>query len=75
MSDRERATQLLAQIPDYKMSIIIAYMQGVIDGEDSPRYNQETEDAMQEARDIMTGRISVKSYSSTQELFDELDEE
>ena len=38
-----------------------------------PRYNRETEDAMQEARDIMAGRVSAKSYSSAGELFDELD--
>ena len=40
-----------------------------------PRYNRETEDAMQEARDIMAGRVSAKSYSSAGELFDELDSE
>ena len=40
-----------------------------------PRYNRETEDAMQEARDIMAGRVSAKSYSSARELFDELDSE
>lgn len=40
-----------------------------------PRYNRETEAAMQEARDIMEGRVSAKSYGSAQELFDELDAE
>ena len=40
-----------------------------------PRYNKETEDAMQEARDIMAGKIEAKSYSSAKELFEELDEE
>ena len=38
-----------------------------------PRYNAETEAAMQEARDIMTGKKKVKSYSSADELFTELD--
>lgn len=40
-----------------------------------PRYNQETEAAMQEARDIMAGKISSKTYSSARELFNELDAE
>ncbi|MCL2857652.1 MAG: type II toxin-antitoxin system RelB/DinJ family antitoxin [Oscillospiraceae bacterium] len=29
-----------------------------------PRYNAETEAAMQEARDIIAGKVEVKSYSS-----------
>lgn len=40
-----------------------------------PRFNRETEDAIQEARDIMAGKVEVKSYSSSRELFDELDAE
>lgn len=40
-----------------------------------PRFNRETEEAMQEARDIMSGKVQAKSYSSAQELFDELDAE
>ena len=40
-----------------------------------PKYNRETEAAMQEARDIMTGKIYAKSYSNAKELFEELDEE
>ena len=40
-----------------------------------PRYNRETEDAMQEARDIMSGKMPSKSYHSARELFDELDGE
>ena len=40
-----------------------------------PRYNKETEEAIQEARDIMSGKVSAKSYSSSKELFAELDEE
>jgi DNA-damage-inducible protein J len=31
-------------------------------------YNQETLDAMQEARDIMSGKIQAKSYSSVAEM-------
>jgi len=37
-----------------------------------PRYNHETEVAMQETRDIMSGKIESKSYSSLQEIIDEI---
>lgn len=40
-----------------------------------PRYNKETEAAMQEARDIASGKIKAKRYSSAAELFEELDGE
>lgn len=39
------------------------------------RFNSETEAAMQEARDIESGKIEAKSYSSAKELFEELDNE
>ena len=40
-----------------------------------PGFNRETESAIQEGRDIMSGKIETKSYSSARELFDELDAE
>ena len=40
-----------------------------------PRYNTETEAAIEEARDIASGKDSAKSYRSARELFDELDAE
>jgi len=40
-----------------------------------PRYNIETEAAMQEARDIISGKIKSKEYSSADELFKELEAE
>lgn len=40
-----------------------------------PRFNKETEAAMQEARDISSGKIQAKTYSSARDLFDELDSE
>jgi DNA-damage-inducible protein J len=40
-----------------------------------PKFNHETDLAIQEARDIMTGKKEAKSYSSARELFKELDEE
>ena len=39
------------------------------------RYNPETELAMQEARDIISGKIGAKRYTSAKELFEELDGE
>ena len=40
-----------------------------------PRYNAETEAAMNEARAIMGGQVQAKSYSSAHALFEELDAE
>ena len=40
-----------------------------------PRYNRETEEAIQEARDIISGKVPAKTYHSARELFDELDSE
>lgn len=40
-----------------------------------PRYNTETEVAIQEARDIASGKVSTKGYASAKELFEELDAE
>ena len=39
-----------------------------------PRYNRETELAMQEARDIMDGKIQAKTYSSFAEVLDDIEE-
>ena len=40
-----------------------------------PQYNKETIAAMQEARDIASGKIQTKSYSSFQEMIDEINAE
>lgn len=40
-----------------------------------PHYNAETLAAIQEARDIASGKVQTKVYSSAEELFDELDRE
>lgn len=37
-----------------------------------PRYNSDTEAALKEAKAILEGRLKTKSYSSAQELFDDL---
>ena len=36
-----------------------------------PRYNTETEAAIQEARDIMSGKIKAKSYNSVDEMLED----
>ncbi|MCL2826012.1 MAG: type II toxin-antitoxin system RelB/DinJ family antitoxin [Eggerthellaceae bacterium] len=40
-----------------------------------PNYNKETLAAMQEARDIASGKIQARSYSSVKEMIAELDAE
>ena len=40
-----------------------------------PRYNDETEAAIKEARMIMSGQKQAKAYPSAHALFAELDEE
>ncbi len=40
-----------------------------------PKYNAETLAAMQEARDIMSGKIQAASYNSTDELLKALNAE
>ncbi len=40
-----------------------------------PKYNKETISAINEAKDIMSGKVEAKSYGSAKELFDELDEQ
>lgn len=37
-----------------------------------PRYNAETEAAMQEARDIAAGKVLAKRYANAKELFEDL---
>jgi hypothetical protein len=40
-----------------------------------PRYNAETEAAMQEARDIRAGKIKAKRYNTMEELYADIDAE
>lgn len=40
-----------------------------------PRYNRETVTAMQEARDIMAGKVEAKRYSSLNALLADMDAE
>ncbi len=38
-----------------------------------PKYNAVTEAAMQETRDIMSGKIETKKYSSAKEMLEDID--
>ena len=40
-----------------------------------PRYNAETEAAIQEARDIAAGKIITKSFNSVAELMEDLNDD
>ena len=40
-----------------------------------PRYNKETLAAIAEAREVLSGRLDARRYSSAKELFNELDAE
>ena len=40
-----------------------------------PRYNRETLMAMQEAKDIMAGKVEAKRYSSLSDLLEDMDAE
>ncbi len=40
-----------------------------------PRYNRETLTAIQEAKDIMAGKVEAKRYSSLSDLLEDMDAE
>lgn len=70
MSDRERAIQLLEAVPDYKIEYVIAYLQGMIVGENIP--NEETLEAFREV-DKMKKDGSGQHYNgSTKEFLNTL---
>lgn len=49
MSDREKVYQLLDTVPDYKIGYVVAYLQGITDGEEA-KPNQETIEAIEELK-------------------------
>lgn len=67
MSDREKAKYLIDQIPEYKIELVLAYLQGVFDGV-SETPNKETIAAFKE---IEEGGGYLFS-GSTEDLFTEL---
>ena len=71
MSDRERAAQLLNNVPDYKIGYVIAYLQGVTAGEDEP--NAETVAAFAEG-DKMLADGTGQGYNNLKDLFADLED-
>lgn len=70
MSEREKLFQLVDDIPDYKLTYAITYLQGLADG-GRAELNKEMLEAFEE-----TERISkdpnVKSYTDIKEMFREI---
>ncbi len=72
MSNREKAVQLLDSIPDYKMSYVVAYLQGISAGEEETP-NQETIAAMQEVEEMAkTG--AGQHFETVEDLFADLED-
>lgn len=70
MSDRERAIQLLEDVPDYKIEYVIAYLQGMIVGEKIP--NEETLEAFRETDKMKKDGKGQHFNGSTGEFFNTL---
>lgn len=77
MSDREKAIQILNEIPDYKIGYIVSYLQGylhgVTDGEEIP--NAETLEAIMEGDEILENGTGQRFEGSTEDFFNMILEE
>lgn len=71
MSDREKAIQLLEYVPDYKISYVVAYLQGMTAGEKVP--NEVTLSAFAEG-DKMLAEGTGQRYANTKDLFADLED-
>lgn len=72
MSEMERASALLGQVPQYKLGYVIAYLQGLIAGaagdqEDAP--NAETIASMEEIKEMIRTGSGERWQGSTADLF------
>lgn len=65
MSEREKAAVLLERVPDYKIGLVLAYLQGLTDGENVP--NDETVAAIEALE-----RGEGKSFDTVEDLFADL---
>lgn len=70
MSDREKAMQLLDSVPEYKLGYVVAYLQGVIVGEETP--NKETLEAFAEIEELKE-KGSLNEYDNLNDLWDSLE--
>ncbi len=77
MSDREKAIQILNEIPDYRIGYIVSYLQGylhgVTDGEEIP--NAETLEAIREGDEMLDNGIGQRFEGSTEDFFNMILEE
>lgn len=77
MSDREKAIQILNEIPDYKIGYIVSYLQGylhgVTDGEETP--NAETLEAIREGDEMLENGTGQRFEGSTEDFFNMILEE
>lgn len=78
MSEMERTSILLGQVPQYKLGYAIAYLQGLVadvigDQEDMP--NAETIAALREGDEMLRTSSGPSWTGSTEELFRQILEE
>lgn len=77
MSDREKAIQILNEIPDYKIGYIVSYLQGylhgVTDSEEIP--NAETLEAIREGDEMLENGTGQRFEGSTEDFFNMILEE
>ncbi len=71
MSDREKAIQILNEIPDYRIGYIVSYLQGYLhgltDGEKVP--NTETLEAIREGDEMLENGTGQRFTGSTEDFF------
>lgn len=72
MSDREKIYQLLDVVPEYKIGYVVAYLQGLAEGEDV-KPNKETLEAFAEV-DEMKRNGSGKRFNNLDDLWASLEE-
>ncbi len=72
MSDREKIYQLLDVVPEYKIGYVVAYLQGIIEGEDV-KPNKETLEAFAEV-DEMKRTGTGKRFDNLDDLWASLEE-
>ena len=71
MSERERAIQLLEYVPDYKISYVVAYLQGMTAGIEIP--NETTLKSFAEGEKMLAEGTGQR-YTNTKDLFAELED-
>ena len=67
---RQKAHELIDKVPEERLTIVIETL-----AQNSISYNQETLSAIQEARDIISGKISAKRYKSFADVLADIEAE